>query len=174
MEELIKILRTDDCIDAARKIETNLKNKLHGAEGLIKKYRKEGQDPEVKNKYKELKYNLLPKTNVDNMDQMICEYVTGLKEINDSVQEHIKYKLINHIYEYQKDLFSRFPNSVKVVLSLTKENNLIPLEFFRLSSIFSFSVASSIGNDNKSRAGNAGESFVNFMLEAINMEKDTG
>ena len=42
MEELIKILRTDDCIDAARKIETNLKNKLHGAEGLIKKYRKEG------------------------------------------------------------------------------------------------------------------------------------
>ncbi|WAT19257.1 type II restriction endonuclease [Aurantiacibacter sp. MUD11] len=161
MKHLIEELDSEDWHTAASEIQIYLRGKLLGSDGLIKSVRST-LDDERQERTEACKRDFAAKNDLDGLDDRVNEFLSTLKTINDRVQDEIYFDFPVNAQRI-KDLLPLEEGLEQIFAHVLEPNELSPVAQFRLNAILCRVLNASLGQSNKSNAGNAGE----FMAEAI-------
>lgn len=165
-------LKTNNWRDHVSQISKVIEKEIFGSLGgqIINTIRND-YEVDRRKKINNLRKNFIKSANVKNMDKKVNDLTKKIHEINNEIQELIRYDFLSYVFEHQSSLKNICPNCIKVsnyLLGNKKPNLLIN---YRLTSIINLLIYKSTSQSDKSNAGNAGEFFVSAILDSIGMKK---
>lgn len=172
MYNLIKELEDKNWLENAIRISTDLKKELQGNKGgsLIKEFRS-NYEPKRIAKIDELKRKIIMESSVKNLDIKINELTKKIGQINENINYIINFNLLEYVYQQKDKLNMNCPISVQISKIMYEENDLPSNILIRSLSIFNTTVVNSTRQSAKSNAGNAGELFVDVLLQVAGLQE---
>ena len=172
MYNLIKELEDKNWLENAIRISTDLKKELQGNKGgsLIKEFRS-NYEPKRIAKIDELKRQIIMESSVKNLDTKINELTKKIGQINENINYIINFNLLEYVYQQKDKLNMNCPISVQISKIMYEENDLPSNILIRSLSIFNTTVVNSTRQSAKSNAGNAGELFVDVLLQVAGLQE---
>lgn len=172
MYNLIKELEDKNWLENAIRISTDLKKELQGNKGgsLIKEFRS-NYEPKRIAKIDELKRKIIMESSVKNLDTKINELTKKIGQINENINYIINFNLLEYVYQQKDKLNMNCPISVQISKIMYEENDLPSNILIRSLSIFNTTVVNSTRQSAKSNAGNAGELFVDVLLQVAGLQE---
>ena len=84
----------DDWYASVDALESEIRSELHG--GLIRDFR-DSFDEERSLQLSKLRDDFIKNVDIENIDEQLNEYTSGIKEINSHIQHFVNFNLINHV-----------------------------------------------------------------------------
>ena len=109
-------------------------------------------------------------TGTDNLDLRVLDFTNQMKTINDRYQMSLKYDFVKIIKTH--DGVNQYDNLCKVRDFLLMDSNDYSLAYSRLSSVILEISNQSMGQGDKSNAGQAGEDMVRAIFNSVGLVKD--
>ena len=172
MYNLIKELEDKNWLENAIRISADLKKELQGNKGgsLIKEFRS-NYEPKRIAKIDELKRKIIMESSVKNLDIKINELTKKIGQINENINYIINFNLLEYVYQQKDKLNMNCPISVQISKIMYEENDLPSNILIRSLSIFNTTVVNSTRQSAKSNAGNAGELFLDVLLQVAGLQE---
>ena len=161
------LLNTKDWVSVVDKVHDCLKSQLQ-QETFIAMVKSEYQE-ERKSIISELGDSFC-NTGSKNLDARVLEFTNKIKTINDHYQMSLKYDFLEIIKTHEG--VGDFDDLCKVRDFLLINSGKYPLAYARLSSIILEISNQSMGQGDKSNAGQAGENMVRAIFNSVGLVKD--
>lgn len=166
-EQDLRSLNTNDWVVSVNKVYECLKPQLQNGNFISK----------VKSEYQEERKCLIAEkidtfwdTGPEDLDRRILNFTDQIKDINDHYQLSLKYDFIDILKKHPE--IDQYDNLSKVRDFLLQGTQEYSLAYERLTAIILEITNQSMGQGDKSNAGQAGENMVRAIFNSVGLVKD--